>query len=109
VLPRECVAACCSLLQCEKCTHDSLICRVLQCVAVLQRECIALFCSALQERPGNVLSVLQRVAVCRSMLQCIAVRCRRDLEHIQTRETSEVVATVRFNCRRHTCLALLCV
>ena len=63
----QCVAVCCSALQCE--SHDialtvsaHLSIANVRVVCVLQ--CVAVCCS-----------VLQCVAVCCSLLQCVAVRC----------------------------------
>jgi len=55
----QCVAVCCSALQCV-----AVRCSVLQCIAVC---CSALQCVAVR------CSVLQCVAVCCSVLQCVAV------------------------------------
>jgi len=97
----QCVAMCCTVLQCALrtpdesivCHNDELLlqytvlccsesqcvamcCSVLQCVAVCCTvlHCVALCCSVLQ-CIAVCCSVLQCVAVCCSELQCVAVCC----------------------------------
>ena len=64
---RQCVAVCCSVLQCV----GGVLQSVAECCSVLQ--CLAVSCSVLQCLAVSC-SVLQRVAVCCSVLQCVAVR-----------------------------------
>ena len=61
----QCVAECCSVLQCV--VGVAVRCSALQCIAVCSSvfQCVAVCCS-----------VLQCVAVCCSVLQCVAVCCR---------------------------------
>ena len=97
-LALQCVAVCCSVLQCvvkspntqnewpmsfawyleevyEQPPVRTQRCSVLQCVAVCCRvlQCVAVCCSVLQ-CVAVCCSALQSVAVCFSVLQCIAVR-----------------------------------
>jgi len=57
----QCVAVCCSVLQCVAAVEmfGNLLNRRQQCLQCVEALCI----------------VLQRVAVCFSVLQCVAVRC----------------------------------
>ena len=96
----QCVAVCCSWLQCTPpaahlCSHSStsvnavqsavgcralqcaaVWCRVLQCVAVCRSvsQCVVVCCSVLQCVAVGC-SGLQWVAACCSVLQCVAVCC----------------------------------
>ena len=59
----------CSVLQCV-----AVCCSVLQCVAFSVLECVAVYCVLLPV-VAVCCSVLQCVAVCCSVLQCVAVCC----------------------------------
>jgi len=61
----QCVAVCCSVLQCVAASSQSDVCEVLidlMVSHVIEAKCVAVCCS-----------VLQCVAVCCSVLQCVAV------------------------------------
>ena len=78
----QCVAVCCSAMQCDAVFHSVLltVCgnalQMLQCVAVCYSvlQCVAVCCSVLQ-CVAVCCSVLQCVTVCCSVLQCVAVCC----------------------------------
>jgi len=71
----QCVAVCCSVLQCEK--GNTMLGMPFAEVAdflLFSKVCVVVYCSVLQ-RVAACCSVLQCVPVCCSVLQCIVVCC----------------------------------
>ena len=72
----QCVAMCCSVLQCVAVCSAGAVPRVLQCVVVCLNvlQCVTVCCSVFSRRSASCHTwMMQCVAVCCSALQCVAV------------------------------------
>jgi len=105
----QCVAVCCSVLQCvaaplvKALTTVHVFARLpVVCCGVLQR--VAVCCSVLQ-CVAVCYSVLQCVAVCCSVLQCVAACCSVLRSRIKARATVHMFARLPVVC----CNSLQCV